>query len=463
MSQESSGEASRPAVAGRAAGGKVRGFTPLATGTRLGELVVQSVLGAGEFGITYITEHEKRSKRYVLKEYFPRMIARREGYALRPFPTQLAAYKWGLERFLSEARGLQQVKHAALVEILGITQTGGTGYVGMAYEAGRDYSIWLHEHKRIAPQEELDKILAPLLEGLALAHAAKVYHFDMDPDCILIRDNGTPVLVDFGVFRVGMRRRLPAGDPKARPYSAPELQVGTEGPVGPWTDVYSLAGLLYLSVTGKPPMSAFERSGGGVLPSAAASAQGKYRSDFLAAIDAGLRLNPAQRPRTVGDWSKVLLRANGSRWLPRFSRAQENPDATAANPAPPSAAPTAREREEQQPISLGAPTPPPVQPSADPAPASATVENPAQDTPKTVSAQPVRAVRTAIAALFGLIIGGTAGTFASYLFALLRQDCTANCAAPLILPLACLGALIGACEGLRYAKRTEVSQGDYDF
>ena len=83
--------------------------------------------------------------------------------------------------------------------------------------------------------------------------------------------------------------------------------------------------------------------------------------------------------------------------------------------------------------------------------------------PKTASAGSARAIRTVIAALAGLLIGGTAGTLAAYAFAMLRLDCTANCAAPLILPLAALGGLVGLWEGARYSKRTEVNQGDYEF
>ena len=67
MSQEPTGTPARPApakVAGSpagsaAGGGQVQGFSPLPTGYRIGELTVQSVLGAGEFGITYSAEHEK--------------------------------------------------------------------------------------------------------------------------------------------------------------------------------------------------------------------------------------------------------------------------------------------------------------------------------------------------------------------------------------------------------------------
>lgn len=302
----------KPAAAKAPSPASVQGFTPLPTGAKIGELVIQTVLGAGEFGITYLTEHAKRSKRYVMKEYFPRAIAVREGTAVVPKPGGEAAFKWGLERFLSEARALQKVQHDSLVSLLAVTEMGGTGYVGMAYEQGREFGIWLHEHKNNPPQEDLDKIVGPLLGALEAAHAGKVFHLDLNPDCIIIRENGTPVLVDFGVFRVGLRRRLPPSASTPTAFSAPELQTEQGGPVGPWSDIYSMAALLYLAVTGKAPPSFAERKEGVQIESASRSALGTYRRDFLAAIDAGLRLDPKARPKDVATWRRVLLRKGGT-------------------------------------------------------------------------------------------------------------------------------------------------------
>lgn len=293
-----SGTAAQPAA--------VQGFSPLPTGARIGDLVIQSVLGAGEFGITYLAEHAKRSKRYALKEFFPRAMAIREGVTVRARPSMEVAYKWGLERFLSEARALQKVKHDSLVALLGVTELNGTGYIGMSYEPGTEWGIWLHGQKGIAPQAELDKLLDPILAALEAAHAGNVLHLDLSPDSIIIRDNGTPVLVDFGVFRVGLRRRLPPAAWGASVYAAPELQTQQGGPVGPWCDIYSMAALLYQAVTGKPPLPYKERAANVPLEPALTAAHGDYRRPFLAAIDAGLRMDPNTRPRTIALWRAQL-------------------------------------------------------------------------------------------------------------------------------------------------------------
>lgn len=448
MSQDPPPNAARPVIPGPAGVGGVLGFSPLPTGTRIGELVVQSVLGAGDFAITYIAEHEKRSKRYALKEYFPRAIALREGLALKPRQASEATYAWGLERFLNEASKLQHVRHRGIISVLGITQLGGTGYVGMTYENGVDFSIWLHEHKKIAPQQELDAILAPLLEGLSEVHAANVFHLDMTPDSIIVRESGTPVLVDFGVFRVGLRRRLPPGNLAALIYAAPELLTRTGGPVGPWTDVYSLAGLLYLAVAGRPPLSAAERANGAALQPAVVAAQGRYRSEFLAAIDAGLKLEPAQRPHTIADWSKDLLRPQSSRFaLPRLlaRRPAAAPDAPATTTSPRAGT--------HAPASAAPPPPETVSLGGTPVPTD-TVATPLAPAPAPLMQHP--AVRRILFGSILLLGGALAGAILSIpLASLLRTDCSGgDCATPFVLPLALIGALIGLWEGVRYADRT---------
>ncbi len=433
MGDVPSERATEGAAAGAQTGNWVQGFTPLPTGTRVGELVVQSVLGAGEFGITYLTEHEKRSKRYALKEYFPRAIAYRDGPTVRARSAHSGIFSWGLERFLSEARAQQKVKHAALVPLLGVTEIGGTGYVGMAYEQGREFGIWLHEQKRIAPQDELDKVFMPLLDGLELAHASKVFHLDLSPDCIIVRDNGSPVMVDFGVFRVGLRRRLPPPHSTPSAFAAPELQTEKGGPIGPWTDIYSLSALLYLAIGGKAPPAFKERMSGEVLIPAAAVAEGRYRTEFLAAIDAGLNMQPEARPKDISAWRKTLTRQSTGRFS--FSR----PEAPAV--ATPAAASEAKNQ-----TGVGEP-----RSSGGETAEFMDMSRPAKVAEVTLMEN--RAFRSMFFGIAGVLGGGICGGLASVLVAsLLRPECGGdNCIAPFVLPLATIGAIAGLILGVRYA------------
>ena len=72
---------------------------PIATnalpiGTRVERYVVQAVLGAGGFGITYLAEHELLKKSFAVKEHFPKQFAARDSANGNLIPTDVATYKW---------------------------------------------------------------------------------------------------------------------------------------------------------------------------------------------------------------------------------------------------------------------------------------------------------------------------------------------------------------------------------
>ncbi len=110
----------------------VQKFSPLPTGTKMGEVIIQTVLGAGEFGITYIAEHDGTGRRFALKEYLPRAIAFRDGPTVRVSEASTPAFAWGLERFLIEGRALAKVRHPAIMTVHSALEGNGTGYMVMA-------------------------------------------------------------------------------------------------------------------------------------------------------------------------------------------------------------------------------------------------------------------------------------------------------------------------------------------
>ena len=81
----------------------------------------------------------------------------------------------------------------------------------------------------------------------------------------------------------------------------------TSGQQGPYTDIYALAATLYVCVSGKEPLSATHRVlSGDAMPSARDIARGDYGQDLLCAIDAGLLLQPEERPQTIAAWREVF-------------------------------------------------------------------------------------------------------------------------------------------------------------
>src|SRR5262245_30446975 len=110
-------------------------------------------------------------------------------------------FEWGRTNFLQEARTLARFEHPSIVRVTRVFEAHATAYMVMRFEKGLSLEDWLRSLGRPPTQEELDDILAPLLGALELMHGANFLHRDIAPDNIIIRPDGTPVLLDFGAAR----------------------------------------------------------------------------------------------------------------------------------------------------------------------------------------------------------------------------------------------------------------------
>ena len=280
----------------------------LLPGTVVDAYVIRRVLGAGGFGVTYLAEHKRLGKVFALKEYFPRGYARRDGDTVSAMTRAEETYQWGLERFQQEARALAKFHHRAIVGVSNVFEANGTAYIVLSYENGRDMRRWQAELGRPPTQAELDRILVDVLDALDELHTSGLLHRDIAPDNIFIRQDGSPVLLDFGAARHSLGEHSAQISAIVKNGFSPPEQYTTEGKSqGPWTDIYALGATLYTLITGKRPPEAAGRMLDDTYVSAAGSSPEGYRPAFLAAVDHALRLSPTQRPRSVDDWRAELF------------------------------------------------------------------------------------------------------------------------------------------------------------
>jgi serine/threonine protein kinase len=288
---------------------ETRHRAPLPFGTRLDHYVIRSVLGTGGFAITYLAEHEVLGKKYAIKEYFPSAFCYREGTQIHASEASDETYRWGLDRFTSEARALARFKHPAIVDVASIFEANGTAYIVLALEKGRSLGDWLRHIPRPPTQAEIDRIVRPLLGALEEIHKHNLMHRDIAPDNIIIRDDGSPVLIDFGAAREAVRGRASVISAIVKHgYSPPEQYSSRPELQGPWTDIYALAATLYRVVTGRMPSEAPDRMLRDDLTPVAELARAHYRPGFLEGLNQGLRLRTEERPQTIQEWRRVLLR-----------------------------------------------------------------------------------------------------------------------------------------------------------
>jgi hypothetical protein len=147
-----------------------------------------------------------------------------------------------------------------------------------------------------------------LLGALEVIHGANFLHRDIAPDNILVRRDGSPVLLDFGAARRAVAEMSGKVTGIVKPGYSPHEQYTSDIRLqGPWSDLFALGGTLYRAVTGISPEDAALRVDNDRMPPASRIANGKYRPSFLAGIDACLKVRYAERPQAVAQLRPMLL------------------------------------------------------------------------------------------------------------------------------------------------------------
>src|SRR5262245_18766523 len=107
-------------------------------------------------------------------------------------------------RFLQEARAASALNHPNIVTIYEIGCDGGTDFIAMEYVAGKTL-------ERIIPRggmplAEVLRLAVPIADALSKAHAAGIIHRDLKPGNIIVSEDGTPKLLDFGLAKLAESR-----------------------------------------------------------------------------------------------------------------------------------------------------------------------------------------------------------------------------------------------------------------
>ena len=280
---------------------------PLPKGFELEGHHILGLIAAGGLSFVYLA-YDKRRSLVALKEYMPAPLALRTGSATAPavHERDVALFRDGMKCFFEEGSALASLHHPNVVRVVDFFRANGTAYMAMRYESGR--TLQQHLAASGAPVEEdwLRLLFVRLLNGLREVHAARLLHLDIKPANIWIRDDETPVLIDFGAARHALSEEGTRLPPVYTPgFAAPEMHQ-TRDRLGPWSDIYSVGATLYACIAQTPPPSAIERVEKDRLARASRRWAGRFSAQLLETIDSCLGLDPTGRPRSVLELQRAL-------------------------------------------------------------------------------------------------------------------------------------------------------------
>ena len=210
---------------------------------KLGPYIIGKQIGKGGMGAVYEAKHELPG------EHPDQRVA------IKSLSPQLAAEEGFRERFEAEIDSLKILQHENIVRLFGYGEQDGTLFYSMELVEGTSLEQEINSGRRFNWKETL-QIGIQVCHALKHAHDHGVVHRDIKPANILLTKKGQVKIADFGIARLfgGMQLTTAGGVLGTADYMSPEQAVGQ--PVTDRCDQYSLGGVLYALLAGRPPFRA---------------------------------------------------------------------------------------------------------------------------------------------------------------------------------------------------------------
>jgi serine/threonine-protein kinase len=271
--------------------------------SRLGRYEIQGELGRGGMSVVYRAADPNLERPVAIKVLHPHLANRADART----------------RFTREAKAVARLHHKNIVEVYDYAPPDSErAYIVTEFIDGPTLRAFVEDHP-IEHGELAALLMIPIFEALAHAHSKGIVHRDVKPENIMIRANGTPVLMDFGIAQMVDTETLTAtgtmlGSPA---HMAPEIVEGE--PITISADIFSGGTVLYSLVCGALPFS-------GPTPAALFRRILETRFDpvlqrrphasrtLARLIERCLQRHPAERPTTaasVADALRALLEDAG--------------------------------------------------------------------------------------------------------------------------------------------------------
>ncbi len=214
----------------------------LGKGVVVGGYEIEEEIGRGGMGVVYRASHPNQRGVVALK--------------LIILNLSVESSKKG-ERFLREAKISAKLSHPNIIKVYNAGQEGNIFYLVMEYVKGSSIDDYLQTKEFSLEQKML--LLEKIAQALNYAHERGIVHRDIKPANIMVRENGEPLLMDFGLaksFTIEDKSITKTGEMLGTPrYMAPEQLMGKSRLIDQRTDIYALGAVLYEIITGRHMIS----------------------------------------------------------------------------------------------------------------------------------------------------------------------------------------------------------------
>ena len=285
---------------------------PLKENSTLEDYKFGKVIGRGSFSLVYRATEISSNREVVIKEYFPKHFALRDGpETIMPFDgKKLFTFTEGFKQFFNEAMALNKISHPHVLKTHNMFRANKTAYLVSFNIGGRDLKWFLTTVREPMDQALIYKVYMPILSALNFLHEAQLLHLDIKPANILLQPNSESLLLDFGAAQaMTSSKRINNMQTLTHGFAPPE-QYDKSRSLGPWTDIYAVAATLYFSIACKPPAKSKDSA---IESQLSIDRYGdRYEHHLLHAVNRSLAYDASNRYDSVDELAAALLQ--GSEW-----------------------------------------------------------------------------------------------------------------------------------------------------
>lgn len=206
----------------------------------IGKYEIISKVGVGSMGAVYKAIDPLIKRKVAIKTIKKELLSSAEDFDL-------------LKRFQQEAQAIGQLHHPNITAIYEYGEDSGESFIAMTFAEGRDLKSYFDKQEKFS-LEAVCHMMEQLLDALAFSHKHNIYHRDIKPANIIVQDDGSIMVTDFGIARLESSELTQAGTVMGTPsYMSPEQLIGQR--VDGRTDIFSSGVILYQFLTGEKPFT----------------------------------------------------------------------------------------------------------------------------------------------------------------------------------------------------------------